>query len=77
MDEVDYNKILEELIEMRNGYKLSNTITTTMPSGSGSIISGGAICFDFAYLYPDVQKSYKIKQMIRRRKIERMFKTPS
>lgn len=78
MDEVDYNKILEELIEMRNGYKLSNTITTTMPSGSGSIISGGAIGFDFASLYPGVQKRYyKLKQMIRRRKIERMFKNPS
>ena len=74
MDEVDYNKILEELIERRNGYKLSNTITT----GSGSIISGGAIGFDFASLYPGVQKRYyKLKQMIRRRKIERMFQNPS
>jgi hypothetical protein len=51
-----------------------------MPSGSGSIISGGAIGFDFdfASLYPGVQKRYyKLKQMIRRRKIERMFKNPS
>ena len=80
MDEVDYNKILEELIEMRNGYKLSNTITTTMPSGSGSIISGGAIGFDFdfASLYPGVQKRYyKLKVMIRKKKIQRMFQNPS
>ena len=76
MDELE--KIYQDLLQRRNGYKLSNTITTTMPTGSASIISGGSIGMDFASLYPDVQKRYyRIKQMVRKKKIQRMFKNPS
>ena len=69
MDELE--KIYQDFVQKRK------MITSTIPSGSGSIISGGAIGFDFDSLYPDVRKSYEIKQMIRRRKIERIFKNPS
>ena len=73
MDELELEKIYQELLERRG----NSRITTTMPSGSSSIISGGAIGFDFTSLYPVQKRYYKLKQMIRRRKIERMFKNPS
>jgi hypothetical protein len=71
-------KIYQDFLQKRNDYKLSNTITTTMPTGSGSIISGGSIGMDFTSLYPGVQKRYyKLKVMIRKKKIQRMFQNPS
>ena len=62
MDEVDYNKILEEL-----------------PSGVGSLLSGGSVGlepnFDFASLYTSTitMKLGPRKNSIRKRKIKNVF----
>ena len=72
MDELE--KIYQDFVQKRK------MISTTMPSGSGSVISGGSVGveFDFASLYPGVQKRYyKLKVMIRKKKIQRMFQSPS
>lgn len=72
MDELE--KIYQDFVQRRK------MITSTMPSGSGSTFSGGSmgVELDFASLYPGVQKRYyKIKQIIRKRKVQRMFTNPS
>jgi hypothetical protein len=73
MDEVDYNKILEELIESRNNRKA--------PQGyAGSLVSGGCsqgiepLSFDFASLYPSTMTMrFPGKNIIRKRKIKNIF----
>lgn len=74
MDEVDYNKILEELIEARK-----SRISSIRPSGVGSLIAGGSVGlepnFDFASLYRSTM-SMKLgprKSSIRKRKIKNIF----
>jgi len=72
MDEVDYNKILEELIEARK-----SRVTSIRPSGVGSLISGGSVGlepnFDFASLYPSTMTRFPSKNSIRKRKIKNIF----
>lgn len=74
MDELE--KIYQDFIQKR--------ITSIRPDYSASIMSGGVspgiepISFDFSSLYPGVQKRYyKLKVMIRKKKIQRMFQNPS
>jgi hypothetical protein len=72
MDEVDYNKILEELIESRNNRKA--------PQGyAGSLVSGGSqgiepINLDYASLYPrTMTMRFPGKNIIRKGKIRNIF----
>lgn len=75
MDEVDYNKILEELIESRKNRK--SLVTAIRPSGVGSLHSGGSVGlepnFDFASLYPSTMTMFPSKNSIRKRKIRNIF----
>jgi hypothetical protein len=78
MDEVDYNKILEELLEQRKNRK--SLVTSVAPHGyAGSLISGGSqgihsINLDFASLYPSTMSiRFPGKNNIRKRKIKNMF----
>lgn len=76
--EEELEKLYQDLFVNRQIYRGQGLVTTTMPTGSASIISGGSIGMYFASLYPGVHKSYyKIKQMIRKKKIQRMFQNPS
>ena len=74
MEEVDYNKILEELIEARK-----SRVTSIRPSGVGSLISGGSkgietIILDYASLYPSTMTmKFPSKNSIRKRKIRNIF----
>ena len=73
MEEVDYNKILEELIEARK-----SRVTSIRPSGVGSLISGGSVGlepnFDFASLYPSkMTMRFPSKNSIRKIKIKNIF----
>lgn len=74
MEEVDYNKILEELIEARK-----SRVTSIRPSGVGSLISGGSqgiepIILDYASLYPSTMTMrFPSKNSIRKRKIRNIF----
>jgi len=76
--ELDYNKILEELIESRYNRKSLVTCVTPQPYAS-SLISGGSqgihpVNLDFAYLYPrTMTMSFPAKNIIRKRKIQNMF----
>jgi hypothetical protein len=73
MDELE--KIYQDFINKR--------ITAIRPDYSASILSGGVSSgiepsLDFTSLYPGVQKRYyKLKVMIRKKKIQRMFQNPS
>ncbi len=74
MDELE--KIYQDFIQKR--------ITTIRPDYSVSIMSGGVspgiepISLDFSSLYTGIQKRYyKLKVMIRKKKIQRMFQNPS
>lgn len=74
MDELE--KIYQDFIQKR--------ITSIRPDYSASIMSGGVspgiepISLDFSSLYPGIQKRYyKLKVMIRKKKIQRMFTNPS
>jgi hypothetical protein len=79
MDEVDYNKILEELLESRKNRK--GLVTSVAPQGyAGSLVSGGCsqgiepLSFDFASLYPSTMTmSFPGKNSIRKRKIRNIF----
>ena len=78
MDEVDYNKILEELIESRKNRK--SLVTSVAPQGyAGSLVSGGSqgiepLSFDFASLYPSTMTMrFPGKNIIRKRKIRNIF----
>jgi hypothetical protein len=78
MDEVDYNKILEELIEIRKNRK--SLVTSVAPQGyAGSLISGGSqgihpIILDYASLYPSTMTMrFPGKNIIRKRKIRNIF----
>jgi len=72
MEEFDYDKILEELMQTRQ-----SIMTSVRPSGTGSLISGGSsgyVNYDFVSLYPRTM-SIKIpsKNGRRKRKIKNMF----
>ncbi len=78
MDEVDYNKILEELIESRKNRK--SLVTSVAPQGyAGSLISGSSqgihpVNLDFASLYSRTKTMrFPAKNIIRKRKIQNMF----
>ena len=79
MDEVDYNKILEELLEQRKNRK--SLVTSVAPQGyAGSLISGGSqgihpINLDFASLYPSTMtmRFPGPKNLKRKKKIKNMF----
>ena len=77
MDEVDYNKILEEICEQRKNRK--SLVTSVAPQGSGSLISGGSqgihpIILDYASLYPSTMTMrFPGKNIIRKRKIRNIF----
>lgn len=78
MDEVDYNKILEELLEQRKNRK--SLVTCVAPQGySGSLVSGGVSQgiepnFDFTYLYASTMTMrFPGKNNIRKRKIKNIF----
>ena len=78
MDEVDYNKILEELLEQRKNRK--SLVTSVAPQGyAGSLVSGGSqgiepINLDFASLYPSTMTMrFPGKNIIRKRKIKNIF----
>lgn len=80
MEEVDYNKILEELIESR---KRNSLVTCVAPQGyAGSLVFGGAtqgihsVNHDFASLYPGTSTMtmrFPGKNIIRKRKIKNIF----
>jgi hypothetical protein len=78
MDEVDYNKIFEEIYEQRKNRK--SLVTSVVPQGyAGSLISGGSQGiepnFDFASLYQSTitMKLGPHKNIIRKRKIKNIF----
>ena len=78
MEEVDYNKILEELIESRKNRK--SLVTSVVPQGyAGSLISGGSqgihpVNLDYASLYPSTMTMrFPSKNSIRKRKIKNIF----
>ena len=79
MDEVDYNKILEELIESRKNRK--SLVTSIAPQGyAGSLISGGSqgiepIILDYASLYPSTMSMTfpRPKNLKRKKKIRNIF----
>ena len=79
MDEVDYNKILEEILEQRKNRK--SLVTSVVPQGyAGSLISGGCsqgiepINLDYASLYQSTMTmSFPGKNNIRKRKIRNIF----
>jgi hypothetical protein len=78
MDEVDYNKILEDLLEQRKNRK--NLVTSVSPQGyAGSLVSGGSqgietINLDYASLYPrTMTMRFPGKNIIRKRKIRNIF----
>ena len=74
MDEVDYNKILEELIEARK-----SLVTCVAPQRyAESLFSGGSVGlepnFDFVSLYPSTMTMrLPGKNNIRKRKIKNIF----
>ena len=77
MEEVDYNKILEELIESR---KRNSLVTCVAPQGYvGSLMSGSSqgihpVNLDFASLYPSTMTMrFPGKNSIRKRKIKNIF----
>lgn len=74
MEELDYDKLLEELMEARQ-----SRITSVRPSGTvGPLISGGSsgyVNYDFASLYPSTM-SMRLgprKNVRRKRKIKNIF----
>lgn len=78
MDEVDYNKILEELIESRKNRK--SLVTSVAPQGyAGSLISGGSqgihpVNLDYASLYPRMSMTFpRPKNLKRKKKIKNIF----
>lgn len=77
MDKVDYNKILEELIEIRKNMK--RLVTSVAPQRYvGSLISGGSQGiepnFDFTSLYPSTMTMrFPGKNNIRKKKIKKIF----
>ena len=78
MDEVDYNKILEELIDSRKHRK--SLVTCVAPQGyAGTLISGSSqgiapIILDYASLYPSTMTMrFPSKNSIRKRKIRNIF----
>ena len=76
MDEVDYNKILEELLEQRKNRK--SLVTCVAPQRyAESLFSGGSVGlpnFDFVSLYPSTMTMrLPGKNNIRKRKIKNIF----
>lgn len=72
------------ITDIQPNLSIQKRITSIRPDCSASIMSGGVspgiepISFDFSSLYPGVQKRYyKLKVMIRKKKIQRMFQNPS
>lgn len=56
---MDWEKILEDLVNDRNSRKRSKTITAVRPSGSSSSYTNSyPISYDFASLYPSQMQSY-------------------
>jgi hypothetical protein len=75
MDE-ELEKLYQELINNRITYRGQGLVQVSPPQAHQSLIANPN--YDFASLYPSIQKSYyRIKQMIRKRKIQRMFQNPS
>ena len=80
MEEVDYNKILEELLESRKNRK--SLVTCIAPQGyAGSLVSGDGsqgihpLNFDFASLYPRTMSMTFTgpKNLKRKKKIRNIF----
>lgn len=76
MDEVDYNKILEEIYEQRKNRK--SLVTSVAPQGyAGSLISGGSQGIhplDYASLYPSTMTMrFPGKNIIRKKRIRNIF----
>lgn len=66
---VDYNKMLEDLIQ---GRKNRRTITSVRPSGTDSLVVAN---FDFASLYPSpMTVIFPGRQRRRMNKIKKIFK---
>jgi len=73
MKEEEIEKMLKELEEIRKSYR-SKTLTAVRPTGSASMISGGAIGMDFASLYPSTMKvHFPSRQSRRKNKIKNIF----
>jgi hypothetical protein len=51
---MDWEKLLEDLVNSRNSRKRSKTITAIRPSGSSSSV----FSYDFTSLYPSQMQSY-------------------
>jgi len=78
MDE-ELEKLYQELINNRITYRGQGLIQVKPPQPNQNLIANPLMAnYDFASLYPSIQKSYyRIKQMIRKRKIQIMFQNPS
>jgi DNA polymerase elongation subunit (family B) len=78
MDE-ELEKLYQDLINNRQIYRGRGLVQVSPPQPHQNLIDNPFIAnYDFASLYPSIQKSYyKIKQMIRKRKIQRIFQNPS
>jgi DNA polymerase elongation subunit (family B) len=78
MDE-ELEKLYQELINNRITYRGQGLVQVSPPQPHQNLIANPLIAnYDFTSLYPSIQKSYyKIKQMIRKRKIQRMFQNTS
>ena len=89
MKEVEIEKMLKELAEIRKSYShnqasvlfegdekfpRSTTLTAVRPTGSASMISSGVVSMDFASLYPSTMTmKFPSKQSRRMKKIKNIF----
>jgi hypothetical protein len=78
MDE-ELEKLYQELINNRITYRGQGLVQVSPPHTHQNLIANPLIAnYDFTSLYPGVQKRYyKLKVMIRKKKIQRMFQNPS
>ena len=81
MDE-ELEKIYQDLINNRQIYRGRGLVQVKPPQPHQNLINNPLNNYDFASLYPSIQKKYyyrstDMKKSFRKRKIQRMFQNPS
>ena len=80
MDE-ELEKLYQDLLTNRQTYRGQGLLQVSPPQPHQNLINNPLINYDFASLYPSVQKKYyykiSMKVLIRKRKIRNIFQNPS
>ena len=75
--EEELEKLYQDLLTNRQTYRGQKLVTVSPPQPNQNLINNPLMSYDFASLYPSLQKKYyykiSMKVVIRKRKIKSIF----